>query len=58
MDFLNSILEFLKNFDFLQFVGIATIALNTLIGIFMLIPGDQPEKFLQGVVDFLKKFSR
>jgi hypothetical protein len=29
-----------------------------LITIFMLIPGDQPEKFLQGVVDFVAKFSK
>ena len=29
----------------------------SLIALFMLIPGEQPEKFLQGAVDFLKKFS-
>lgn len=29
--------------------------LTAIIGIFVLIPGDQPEKFLQGVVDFLQK---
>lgn len=28
-----------------------------LIGIFLLIPGDQPEKAMQAIVDFLKKFS-
>lgn len=32
--------------------------LSSLITIFMLIPGDQPEKFLQAIVDFIKKFSR
>lgn len=31
--------------------------LTALIGLFMLIPGEQPEKFLQSVVDFLAKFS-
>lgn len=31
---------------------------TALVALFMLIPGDQPEKFLQGVVDFLSKFSR
>lgn len=28
------------------------------IGIAMIIPGEQPEKALQSVVDFLKKFSK
>ena len=31
--------------------------LVALIALFALIPGEQPEKFLQGVVDFLAKFS-
>lgn len=31
--------------------------LVALIALFSLIPGDQPEKALQGVVDFLAKFS-
>lgn len=29
-----------------------------LIAIFMVIPGDQPEKALQGIVDFISKFSK
>ena len=36
--------------------GISTV-LAGLIVIFSLIPGDQPDKALQGIVDFLKKFS-
>lgn len=32
--------------------------LTALIAVFMLIPGEQPEKALQGIVDFLAKFSR
>lgn len=31
--------------------------LGGLITIFLLVPGDQPEKFLKAVVDFLAKFS-
>lgn len=31
--------------------------LTSLIGVALIIPGDQPEKFLQGIVDFLTKFS-
>jgi len=34
-----------------------TGALTGIIAICMLIPGDQPEKFLQGIVDFISKFS-
>lgn len=33
-------------------------ALTAVIGVCLLIPGDQPEKALQKVVDFLAKFSR
>lgn len=33
-------------------------ALGGLIGVCLLIPGDQPEKALQGIVDFLSKFSK
>lgn len=29
-----------------------------LIGLFLLIPGEQPEKALQAVVDFLAKYSK
>lgn len=32
--------------------------LTAVIGLCMLIPGDQPEKALQKVVDFLAKFSK
>lgn len=32
--------------------------LASLIALFLFIPGDQPEKFLQSCVDFLAKFSK
>lgn len=35
-------------------VGVCT----ALIGLFLLVPGEQPEKSLQKVVDFISKFSR
>lgn len=37
--------------------GAAMAVTTALIALFMLIPGEQPEKALQAVVDFLKKFS-
>lgn len=33
-------------------------ALSALIALFLIIPGEQPEKALQGVVDFIAKFSK
>jgi hypothetical protein len=45
-------------------VGILPLIITALVGVltalvafFLLIPGDQPEKFLQSCVDFLAKFS-
>ncbi len=32
--------------------------LSAVIAVCLLIPGEQPEKALQAIVDFLKKFSR
>lgn len=33
-------------------------ALTAIIAVCLMIPGEQPEKFLQGVVDFLGKYSK
>jgi hypothetical protein len=38
--------------------GYLVVALGAIIAICMLIPGPQPEGFLQKVVDFISKFSR
>lgn len=40
------------------YVNAILAVLMALIALFMLIPGDQPEKALQGIVDFITKFSR
>jgi hypothetical protein len=40
-----------------QIVSAVIAVLTALIAIAMLIPGDQPEKQLQAIVDFLAKFS-
>jgi len=37
--------------------GVVGVCLG-LIAIFTVIPGEQPEKALQGFVDFIKKFSK
>jgi hypothetical protein len=39
-------------------VGEIVIILSALIAVFMVIPGDEPEKSLQKVLDFIKKLSK
>jgi hypothetical protein len=41
-----------------QFVSAVIAVLSAVIALCLMIPGDQPEKFLQGIVDFLAKFSK
>lgn len=53
---LEQILELLKQIG--PVVAAANAVLLALIGLFMLIPGEQPEKFLQYIVDFISKFSK
>lgn len=42
---------------FFAALGALALFLVALIKLFALIPGDQPEKFLQKVVDFIAKYS-
>ncbi len=39
-------------------IGHAVTAISAVIAICLVIPGQQPEKFLTGVVNFLAKFSK
>lgn len=39
-------------------LGNLSLVLSGLIGLFLLIPGEQPEKALQAALDFIKKFSK
>lgn len=41
-----------------EITGYSTMILAGLIGICLIIPGEQPEKALQKALDFLKKFSK
>ena len=38
--------------------GLVIMILTGVIGIAMIIPGEQPEKALQKALDFIKKFSK
>jgi hypothetical protein len=42
----------------LAILGALQIILGALIGIFMLIPGAEPERTLQKILDFISRFSR
>ena len=55
---MDTIINLIQNTDIFAWVGAITALLTAVIAIAQLIPGDQPEKFLQGVVDVISKFSR
>lgn len=52
------IIQKLSGLDLLGWIGAITLLLNGLIAVFLLIPGEQPEKFLQQMLDLISKFSR
>lgn len=41
-----------------DYVAAIAAVMTAMIAFFMMIPGDQPEKALQKIVDFISKFSR
>jgi hypothetical protein len=41
-----------------QYISLAVGLFSAIIAIALIIPGEQPEKFLQSCVDFLSKFSK
>lgn len=51
------LLDKILNFNVLEWIGAVVVLLNALIGLFMLIPGEQPEKFLKSIVDLVGKLS-
>jgi len=55
---MNQILTFIQSQDVFAWVGALVTLLSAVIAVASLIPGDEPEKTLQKIVDFLSKFSR
>lgn len=47
---------FIANYQ--VYIGLIVGVLSAVIALCLVIPGEQPEKFLQGIVDFLSKFSK
>jgi len=55
---MEQILTFIQSQDVFAWVGALVALLSAVIAVASLIPGEQPEKFLQSVVGVLSKFSR
>jgi hypothetical protein len=55
---MNDLISFVTTQDWVAWVGAATALLTAVIAVASLIPGDQPEKSLQSIVDVLSKFSK
>lgn len=55
---MENLLSLIVSQDWLAWLGAITALLGAVIAIAQLIPGEQPEKSLQAIVDFLSKFSR
>ena len=55
---MEQILTFIQSQDVFAWVGALVALLSAVIAVASLIPGDQPEKSLQSVVDILSKFSK
>jgi hypothetical protein len=55
---METIIPTLLSVDWLGVLGAITALLTAVIAVASFIPGDQPEKVLQAVVDVLSKFSR
>jgi type VI protein secretion system component VasF len=55
---MENIISFVTSQDWIAWLGAITALLGAVIAIAQLIPGEQPEKFLQSVVNIISKFSR
>lgn len=55
---METIISLITSQDWLAWLGAITALLGAVIAIAQLIPGEQPEKFLQSVVNIISKFSR
>ena len=54
---METFITFFQSFNFAEAIGAITLILTGALGIAILIPGEQPDKFLKSVVDFIAKIS-
>lgn len=55
---MENIISLIASQDWLAWLGAITALLGAVIAIAQLIPGEEPERTLSRIVDFLAKFSR
>ena len=51
-------LDFLTSLNLLEILGAATALVSGLLAVALVVPGEQPDKFLKGALNLLKKFSK
>lgn len=52
------IMDLILSLNWLELIGALTAIIGGLLTIALIFPGEQPDKFLQQVLDFLLKLSR
>ncbi len=55
---MENLISLVTSVDLFAWLGAITALLGAVIAIAQLIPGDEPERTLSRIVDFLAKFSR
>jgi hypothetical protein len=55
---MDSIINLIQGTDIFAWLGAITALLGAVIAIAQLIPGEEPERTLSRIVDFLARFSR
>ena len=58
IDFIKGVFAWFTGSGLAETMGAITGVITALIALFMVIPGEQPEKFLRGVLAFLERFSK
>ena len=55
---MENLIHIIQNVDLFAWLGAITALLGAVIAIAQLIPGDEPERTLSRIVNFLARFSR
>ena len=58
MEIITTIMAFIKTQDWVSVLGAITTLLGLIYAVSLIIPGDQPDKFIEGILKFTQKLSR
>ena len=58
MEFILKVLEIIIALNWLELIGSFIMVLTGLYGIFLVIPGEQPDKAIAWILEFTKKLSK